>query len=84
MAEQVKKRVTIVVNGTQQITEKDDISYAEVVTMAFPDYPQHPERTYAVTYERGNGNKPSGILSPGELVKVKEGMVFYVKHTGQS
>lgn len=84
MAEHVKKLVTIVVNGTQHKTEKDEISYAEVVTMAFPDYPQHPERTYAVTYERGNGNKPTGILSPGESVKVKEGMVFYVKHTGQS
>lgn len=84
MAENVKKLVTIIVNATPHKTEKDEISYTEVVTLAFPDYPQHPERTYAVTYERGNGNKPTGILSPGESVKVKEGMVFYVKHTGQS
>lgn len=84
MAEHVKKLVGIVVNGTPHDVEKDEITYAAVVTFAFPDFPQHPERTYAVTYDRGRGNKPEGILSPGGTVKVKDGMLFYVKHTGQS
>jgi hypothetical protein len=82
--EGVKKKVTIIINGSQFNVEKDDISYDEVVTLAFPDFPQHPERTYSVTYERGQGNKPAGILSPGGSVKVKNEMIFYVKHTGQS
>ncbi len=82
--EDVKKKVTIIINGSQFNVEKDDISYNEVVTLAFPDFPQHPERTYSVTYERGQGNKPAGILSPGGSVKVKNEMIFYVKHTGQS
>jgi len=73
-----------VVNGTPHETEKDVITYDEVVTLAFPDYPQHPERTYSVTYKRGHGNKPTGILSPGSNVKVKDGIEFKVKHTGQS
>lgn len=80
----IKKKVTIIVNGSPFTFEKDDISYDEVVTLGFPDFPQHPERTYSVTYERGQGNKPAGILSPGGNVKVKDGMIFYVKHTGQS
>jgi len=79
-----KKEVTIIVNGTEKVVEKGMISYDEVVTLAYPDYPQHPERTYSVTYQRGHGNKPEGILSPGGEVKVKEGMIFYVKFTGQS
>ena len=79
-----KKTVTIIVNGTPHEEKKNEITYNEVVTLAFPDFPQHPERTYSVTYERGQGNKPSGILSPGGSVKVKEGMSFKVKHTGQS
>jgi hypothetical protein len=82
--ENVKKKVTIIVNASPFNVEKDDISYNEVVTLAFPDFPQHPERTYSVTYERGQGNKPSGILSPGGNVKVKDEIIFYVKHTGQS
>lgn len=82
--ENKKKMVTIIVNGTPHEEEKNEITYDEVVTLAFPDFPQHPERTYSVTYERGQGNKPTGILSPGGKVKVKEGMTFKVKHTGQS
>lgn len=84
MTENVKKKVSIIVNGTPHLEEKDEITYKEVVTLAFPDFPQHLERTYSVTYDRGLGNKPSGILSPGGSVKVKDGMIFYVKHTGQS
>lgn len=80
-----KKVVTIIVNGGEpHEVEKDEITYDEVVTIAFSDFPQHPERTYSVTYERGHGNKPAGILPPGGTVKVKEGMTFKVKHTGQS
>jgi hypothetical protein len=79
-----KKTVTIIVNGTPHEWQKGEITYAEVVTLEFPDYPQHPEITYSVTYKKGHGNKPEGILSPGGSVKVKEGMIFNVSQTGQS
>jgi hypothetical protein len=79
------KTVTIIVDGTpHEVPKKEMISYAEVVTLAYPDYPQHPEITYSVTYTRGDGRKPEGILSPGESVKVKEGMSFVVNLSGQS
>ena len=84
MAEQ-EKTITIVVDGTpHQVPKNEYITYAAVVTLAYPDYPQHPEITYSVTYMRGHGNKPEGILNPGESVKVKEGMSFCVNRTGQS
>lgn len=79
-----KKLVTIVVEGTPHEWPKEEITYAEVVTLEVPDYAQHPEITYSVSYKRGHGNKPEGILVPGASVKVKEGMVFYVSETGQS
>lgn len=84
MSEKDKKEVTIIVNGSPHMVEKDEITYAEVVTLAFPDFPQHPEINYSVKYKRGQGNKPEGILSPGQTVKVKEGMIFDVSATGQS
>src|SRR5436853_7618881 len=75
--------VTIVVDGTpDEVPKNENITYAEVVTLAHPDYPQHPEITYSVTYTRGHGDKPEGILSPGGSVKVKEGMSFIVDRTG--
>jgi len=79
-----KKEITIYVNSSPHQVEKGEISYDEVVTLAFPDFPQHPERTYSVTYKKGHGNKPEGILTPGSTIKVKNGMEFKVKHTGQS
>jgi hypothetical protein len=83
--EKHEKTVTIVVDGTpHQVPKNEFITYAEVVTLAYPDYPQHPEITYSVTYTRGHGEKPEGILDPGGRVKVKEGMSFCVNRTGQS
>lgn len=83
MSEHPKKLVTIIVEATAHEWPKDEITYAEVVTLEDPSFPQHPERVYSVTYERAHGNK-SGILSPGGSVKVKEGMAFYAKDTGES
>jgi len=79
-----KKMVTIIVNGKPHEWPKEEITYAEVVTLEVPDYPQHQEITYSVTYKRGHGNKPEGTLAPGASVRVKEGMVFNVSETGQS
>lgn len=78
------KTVTIVVEGTPHEWSKRKITYAEVVTLFDPDYPQHPERTYSVRYKKGPSHKPEGILTPGASVKVKDGMSFNVSPTGQS
>lgn len=79
------KTVTIVVEGTPHEWSKDEeISFAQVVTLEVPDYSPASGISYSVKYTRGQGHKPEGILSPGESVKVKEGMVFSVSETGQS
>ena len=77
--------VTIIVEATPHKWPKGQkISYAQVVTLEFPDFPQHPERTYSVTYRNGEGKHHEGILAPGDSVKVKDGMEFNVTDTGQS
>jgi|TARA_R110000787_G_C13393164_1_gene442805 Multiubiquitin len=85
MKDKPEKEVEIVVDGTEyQFIKNDEISYAEVVAFSYPDYAQHPEITYSVTYTRGHGNKPEGILAPNGSIKVKDGMIFRVNRTGQS
>jgi hypothetical protein len=76
--------ITIIVEGSPYEWPKSVISYNEVVTLFVPNFSSHPEITYSVTYKRGHGNKPEGILTPGASVKVKKGMVFRVSATGQS
>lgn len=79
-----KKLVTIIVEGSPHEWPKGDISYDQVVTLEVPSHTPDSQTLYSVGYERGNGNKPEGTLSPGSTVKVKEGMVFHVSETGQS
>jgi hypothetical protein len=78
------RSVTIIVEGTPHKWRKPSITYVEVVTLFDPAFPQHPDVTYSVTYDRGPSLRHEGILSPGASVKVKEGMVFNVSRTGQS
>ena len=63
--EHTKKTVIIIVEATPHGWPKDEITYAEVVTLEVPDFLQHPEITYSVKYKNGHGNKPEGILTPG-------------------
>ncbi len=76
--------ITIIVEGTPHQWFKTTISYSEVVTLFDPNYPQHPDITYSVTFKKGPNHKPEGILSPGGSIKVKDHMVFNVSATGQS
>jgi hypothetical protein len=78
------KEVTIIVNGTPHEWVLRKITYAQVVTLDVPDYPQHPEITYSVKYKNGPNHKPEGTLSPAGEVKVKDREVFSVSPTGQS
>lgn len=78
------KTVTIVVEASPYEWTKGEITYAEVVSLEVPNYSQQPEINYTVTYTRGHGKKPEGILAPSGSVKVKDGMIFNVTPTGQS
>jgi hypothetical protein len=79
-----EKFVTIIVDGTARKVDHDPVTYKEVVTLAYPDYPQHPEINYSVTYKNGPPANPEGILVSGGQVKIKEEMELRVKRTGQS
>jgi len=79
-----EKKITIFVDGSPEKVDDNPVTYVEVVTFAYPDYPQHPEITYSVTYKNGPKHNPEGILVPGGSVEIKDGMKFLVKRTGQS
>lgn len=79
------KFVTIYVEATPHEWPKGEtITYEQVVTLEFPDFPQHPDRSYSVTWKKGEGAKHEGVLVPGASVKVKDQMEFNVTDTGQS
>ena len=78
------KEYTIIVNGREKIVTTKELTFAEVVALAFDNPPQGENIVITVTYRRGDGNKPEGILVEGETVKIKEGMIFNVTATDKS
>jgi hypothetical protein len=75
--------VTIVVNGRRRTVDENQISFDEVVELAFDNPPSGDNVVFSVTYRRAEGNK-SGTLEEGGEIKVKEGMIFDVSATDKS
>jgi hypothetical protein len=74
----------IIVDGTAHEWPKGKITFAQVVTLEFPDYSEQSGINYSVKYTKGPKENPEGVLAPGASVEVKEGMNFHVSRTGQS
>lgn len=74
----------IIVNGREKITEQRDLSFTDLVNMAFENPPSGENVCFTVTYRNGHPSKPEGSLIEGQSVRVKEGMVFNVTSTDKS
>ena len=81
---QPPKSTIIIVNGRPKEVTAKELSFMEVVRLAFDDAVFNETTIYTVTFKRGHGNKPEGTLVEGESVKVKEGMIFNVARTDKS
>lgn len=79
-----KKEHTIVVNAREHKFIGDEISFEQVVEIAFGSVSSDPNVAYTVTYKRGHGNKPDGSMVKGDIIKVKEGMIFNATMTNKS
>ncbi|WP_127794357.1 multiubiquitin domain-containing protein [Agromyces sp. LHK192] len=77
------KSPEIIVNGTPYGVPDDIVSYAEVMSLAYPE-PPAPDTRFTVTFY--NARKPKeGTLTAGGTVEVKKkGSVFNVKATIKS
>lgn len=79
-----KKRATIIVNGREFETDAREISFIEVLALAFDPVPSGPNIEITMTYKKGPDQKPKGTLVAGQSVKVKDGMIFNVTVTDKS
>lgn len=78
------KEFTIIVNTREKKFIGREISFDQVVELAFGSVSSEPNIVYTVTYKRGEGNKPEGDMEKGDTVKVKDGMIFNVTQTDKS
>ena len=78
------KEQTIIINGREKTVTQKELSFAEIVALAFDPPPTGPNIVFTVTFRRGHGDKPEGTLTDGEVVKIKDGMIFNVTATDKS
>ncbi|NNN07159.1 MAG: hypothetical protein HKL90_14800 [Elusimicrobia bacterium] len=79
-----KKAITIIVNGQAKEVAEKELSFAQIVVLAFGKSAADGNTIFTVTYRKGEGKKPDGSLVAGETIKIKEGEIFNVTETSKS
>lgn len=78
------KDFTIIVNGRKKVVTTKELSFNEIVALAFNPVPTGPNILFTITYEHGPHANPEGNLMPGGTVKIKDEMIFNVTQTDKS
>lgn len=78
------KENTIIVNGREKTVTTKELTFDQLVSLAFDDPPSGEFICFTITFRRGQGSKPEGSLIEGESVKIKDGMIFNVTATDKS
>jgi hypothetical protein len=79
------KHIKVIVNGSEKEVVKGELTFEQVVSLAFSNPFTNPNIIYTVAYRRGHGEKPQGtMVQGGDPVKVKEDMIFDVTATDKS
>jgi hypothetical protein len=75
---------TIIVNGREKTVEVNEVSYQQILLLAYPNPETGPDVRYTITWARNEHGEATGKLLPGGTVKVNEKMVFNVKRADKS
>ena len=81
---QDNKSVTIVVNGRPKEVTTEEITFDELVDLAFDDPARGPQIVFTITFRNVGGRFEEGELDEGQRVKVKNRTVINVTRTDQS
>ena len=76
--------VEIIINGKPKKVSSNEMTFSELVELAFPNQSTNPNTAYTITYKRGCDCSPEGSLVKGESVCIKDGGVFNVTATDKS
>jgi hypothetical protein len=75
---------TIIVNGREKKVNDDELSFRQIVGLAFDSPPSGENIVFTITYRNGPRENPEGSLYEGKSVKIRSGMVFNVTATDKS
>jgi len=78
------KTKTIIVNGEPKEVTADELSFDQIVDLAFDPSQRGPQIEFTVDFRKGDDKKPKGSLAQGQTVNIKDGMIFDVIRTDKS
>lgn len=86
MSNEHSERTTdIVVNGRPKTVDGKEVTFDQIVRLAFDNPPHGGDTIFSVTYRKGgNENRPEGVMVEGDTIKVKKGTTFNVTATNRS
>ncbi|MEE9361980.1 MAG: multiubiquitin domain-containing protein [Cellulophaga sp.] len=74
----------VIVNSKPKDWSKNTISFEDVVALAYGKVSTNPDVIYTVNYINGVPSKPEGSMLKGDVVSVKNKMIFNVTETNKS
>lgn len=74
----------VIVNAKVKPWNNDKISFDEVVILEYGSITSNPNIIYTINYVKGVPGKPNGTMVKGEVISVKNKMIFNVTQTNKS
>lgn len=80
-----EKNFTIIVNTREKTVTQKELTFAEIIALAYENPPTGANVLFTVSYRRGEGKKPEGtMVETDPPLKLKEGMIINVSATDKS
>ena len=76
--------VTIFVNTDPHQVAQGQLTFQQLVTLAYPDKAGNHDILFKISYRLGRGHSDLKTLAEGEDVQAQEGMVFNVSYENRS
>ena len=77
-------KTTIIVNTREKEVEGKEVTYDQILALAFENPPTGENIEITASYRDGPGQNKEGTLQPGDTVHIKKDMIFDVTATDKS
>lgn len=79
-----RSETAIIVNTREKTVQGKDVTYDQIVALAFETIPSGENIEITVLYRDGPGQNKEGTLSPNGSVRIRKDMIFDVTATDKS
>lgn len=78
------RQIEIIVNSRPREIDGHEVSFEQIVQLAFPGGAADQNTVYSMTYRKAASHPHAGELGPGGTIEIKKGTVFNVTRTVRS